>query len=743
MGEVLFILDNVPDPLEEISESITEAPAPIEQEQVLPDTAIEPVAPVEPAPAVSGGEVLFELEPEPEREPSITEQLVVGVPDLALTVVSGMVAEVAAGLSGIIATTPFFDEGAGAETVEFVRDLAFKPGKAGQAVAKNIGEVVESLTPDFIIALGNTVKEGFKEQQEEIFQKYGAAAATAFGLVPPVVLQGTSGYLVIKQMRKVATTRADEAIQQTEDALREKGTTTFRTDIQPEDKTIKQIVDDFDKRNKEDLIADIQPDAEILQSAKDLGVDLNPSHYSNNLAFVQVEQGLKSKPGSQLGKVEREAIEKLGDEADKLIIDMGGAVEKGLLDQSIKNRFEKTIAKLDKTASEDYAKINAKIPKSVPVVPGTSRIYIEGRLEDLGGDASLLSKSEKQLAGILGLPKKPPKPGVEEVELPTPSYGALDQVRRNVGTAIEKKTGPYKDDEEFILDQVYGSLINDQQGVADAFGVGPLLQKGRKVVKLNKELQKKSLALFGREINGSLIPKLSTAAKSITKGDISQFNKLMKALPPSQRQAASATMLNDFFAMNVRGGKPLGGGFVGAFDALNRNPGIKKIIFDQLPKEALKRFDDIGRVTTGLFRAKALQNNSGTANAILANLDNGAIANKLLKSRRLFSPFSIRGRVLGFTAGVLKRNLPPKTEIANELLSSPAFRKSVEDAALGKAVSAEKITDSKVFKDWQKFQSPPDQKQIAAIGFIPWLLQEEEDDVVDIEVSTEELRRRQ
>ena len=747
MGRVLFRLDQVPDPLEQAVEPVIPLDQTLDPLREAVEPANQPVSGQDLGAPVSGGRVLFRMEPKPEPEPTFFETVgrgLKGEAELALGIGASAALEPIAGLTGIFQGMFSNEPGAAEAGVNLVRNFAFKPGPAGQEIAKGIGEIAESLTPDAVIQFGQFLNQEFRELEDQTIEAYGPGVATALFMLPIAAIQGTVGYFTIKQMRKIATTRADEAIQETEDALRELGVDTKRVDIQPEDKTMRDITKDFDKQDTQNLIDAIKPDAEILQSAKDLGVDINPSHFSNNPAFIAMEQGLKSKPGNKLRQIENEAIEKLGERADGLITKMGGEVEKGLLDVAVKNEFKKVIGDLEVRAAKDYAIVNETIPSSLPIIPATSRLYIEKRLEDLGGDKSLLNRSESQLAKILGLPKKEPKlskdavsldVNIQEVELPSPSFGALDQVRRNVGNALEKKSGPYKDDEEGILKQVYGVLSNDQQGVADVWGVGPVYERARKLVKVRKNIEKKSLDSFGKDLNDSLIPKLHTAAQQIGAGEITRFKKIMTALPPNQRQAAAATMLNDLFTFGKRTDAPLGEGFVRAFESLERNPSVKKIVFDELPTEALKTFNDIGRVTIGLFRSKALQNNSGTANALLANLDNGAIANKILKSRRLLSPFSVKGRALAFAASTAKRVLPKKTEIAADFLTSPGFKKSLEDAALGKKVSAEGIINNKKFNAWFNIQDAPTQKQIAAIGFIPWLLSEETDPRLSLTLS--------
>ena len=719
MGRVLFELDPVPDPLEQAVEPVTQ-----------PGTQQRLGAPV------SGGRVLFQMEPEPEAEPTIAETIgrgLKGEAEIALAVGTGIGTDILGGLVGTVqGLNPFAETGAAVEAFDFVKQFAFKPGPAGIEIAKGIGEIAETLTPDVVISMAKAFNEDLKFSQEDIFQKYGPVAATAFALVLPAVLETTAGYATIKRMRGLATTRADEAIQQTEDALRELGVDTKRIDIQPEDKTLKQIGQDMADEDTKGLIDAIQPNTERLEAAQRLGVNTNPSAYSDNVAYVALEQGLKSKPDNKLRQIENESIEQLGQKADELIEDLGGAIDKGTLNVAVKKEYETVLAKLDVEASKDYNTVNEAIPKKQPTIPETSRIYIEKRLEDLQSDIFLLKKAEKDLAKVLGLPRKKVKNEqgeeveIPDEELPTPTYGAVDQVRRDVGKAIEKKSGPYKDDEEAILDQVYGVLSNDQQGVAESFGVGGVYERARNTVKKLKIVQKRSIQLFGEKLDKSIIPRLMASGEKLAKGDISSFAQLLKILPPNQRQAAVATMLNRLFTFGQRTGGDIGSGFVGAFEALKRNPSMKKAIFDELPDGALKRFNDIGEVATGIFRSKALQNNSGTANAILANMDNGGIANKILKSRRLASPFSKFGRALSFTAAFLTKVLPKKTKTAADLLTSPAFKKSLEDAALGKKVSAENITKTKIYSNWFDLLDGVTQRNIATIGFIPWLLEDED-----------------
>lgn len=642
-----------------------------------------------------------------------------GEAELGVTILSGAILEPFAGAAGIVqGLNPFADKDAGRQAVEAVRSLAFTPGLEGQAVAKSIGTIAKEITPDFIQEFIKFTGEKFSTFQEAAFQKYGPVAGTAVAITPVAVLEAIPGLAALKKARNIPVTAADEAIEEVADQVRASGETTIKSGLPPEAKDFTDLAEDINKQNTENLIGEIRPDPEILQSAQNLGVDLNPSHYSTNQKFIEMEQALKANPQSDLSLIEQQAILKTGQEADNFIKELGGDVDKSLLDENVRNEITDTVARLEKDAQLAYSKVNQVIPKEIKVDPKSSKIYIQKRLSDLGGDVALLNSSEKEILRLSKMSNNP-------------TYGALDQVRRNVGEAQSKQSGPFRNDEEAILKQVYGALSEDQQGIADAFSVGADYEFGRKMVSTRKDLEAEALKLFGRDMRGSIIPKIRTAAVSLTKGDVSTFRNLMNDLPPGRRQEAAATMLNEFFASGSRKGRAIGSGFSTAFQALDRSPGAKKIIFDNLPPGSQKKFDDLGKVATGIFKAKAFENVSRTGRSIIAAFQNGDLIAKVVDSdlARLAARLPLGGRTVGLgadiTRSIIRKGDDEKVTRAIEFLSSPEFKKSIEAAALGKDIIADAVEKTSKFKNWLSAQPPDIKGEIAAIGFIPWLTQDQ------------------
>ena len=132
-------------------------------------------------------------------------------------------------------------------------------------------------------------------------------------------------------------------------------------------------------------------------------------------------------------------------------------------------------------------------------------------------------------------------------------------------------------------------------------------------------------------------------------------------------------------------------------------------------------------MTTGIFRSKALENKSKTARDLIAALDDSSLFGKLFQGAAAegagmtvgFAPGLVTGG--RFLTGELFKKGKKATAEADTLLTSPAFKKSIEDAAAGKPGGGEGIKKTAVFKRWLTAQRPDIKREIAAIGFIPFL----------------------
>ena len=485
-----------------------------------------------------------------------------------------------------------------------------------------------------------------------------------------------------------------------------------------------QIVSQL-RRGKTQAVADaVVPDVKIVESAQRLGVDLNPEHYSTNTAFQDVARALKSQPGSTLQKQEVAALDAVARQADDLVVTNNGFLDKSQFNIEIGTQINSTIDDLAAAANTAYAEVNSQIPRQAKVDTALIREFIERKLADFGGDKSQLSKVEKQLLALTRNTK-----GGEPIN---PTYATLDNIRRNVGEGFNKRSGPFKNGTDANLREVYGILSDVQNGVARAYGVGDLYAGARGLVVTRKAIEDQAVQLFGRNASGSLVPKIRGSATGLVSGDVSKFNQLINALPENRRAEAAATVLAEIFSGGSRRGGELGTGFVASFAALNRNKAAKDLIFSHLPAEARKRFDDIGRVLTGIVESnrKPLSNPSGSAGPIVAALKDLSVVEKVMgagarmaAAEGVSSSVGIPGAgTAGVLFGLLNKQRTPVIVAADNMIASPAFTRAINKAIEGDAATANQIIEnSPAFKVWATKIGKEEAQQIARIGFIEWV----------------------
>ena len=658
---------------------------------------------------------------------------------------------IAGGLAGLATGDPKLAE----EVLTTVEDFSKSPfgidieGEEGRLVMESIADIakegfgfISDITPEpvkeFVSSTTGELIKGVKNIREEAFQRFGPEAATAVTVAtdPEAILTLAPGGVAIKKARKMAVTVADDIADKAADLKRSQGINSINTGIPPEIKPTKEIVKDLKRaqegfiskrfgrpqRAQKRIIKAIDPDPEILRSAQNLGVDLNPSHYSSNITFTNVERAVSSQLDSPLSKIEKDAFEKTSLAADRLITEKGGITDKSLLQTTVSREINDNINTLEKQSSIIFEKINQEIPKVTKVEANASREYINTLLNNFGGKATSLNSAEKRLLRLMRDPKNI-------------TYGALDRFRQDIGAQLGRKSNPFPDANKGSLDQLYKMASIDQQDVTEVFGIGAEYQVARKLVAQRKGIEEKAVELFGKDMRDSILPKLTQSATALTKGDISKFSNLMNAVPKNKRQAVAVSMLNELFTQGSRAkGFGLGEGFPNAFAALNRNKGAKRELFRHLPPGSEKIFDDIGRVSTGILRSKALQNNSKTARDVNALLESGKYLNLFKLATQVFLVEKVASAVgLGTGAsgmislgGTLLWNKVfdkgSAIKRTNELLTSRGFKQSLEDYAAGKTGKAEQITRTQAFKNWITAQPPDIKNEIATVGFVQFLL---------------------
>ncbi len=789
-----------------------------------------------------------------------------GVGEAALTIGSQAVAEPLAGLAGLLAIPTGFIGGLvpggesplekgqrfGAGAVEATRrGLTIEPfTQAGEVAIEKVGQVVEPVvkavrTPVAGIAgllqlpfgriegaaetIRRTREEGIGPTAGRFLQDIGAPpiVSAAAETIPTAIATVAGVKAPIRRVPKVPAPPVRPTVTTRGPAVSVGRPTLDRpVDVTPFEPPIsaQKVVDDLRKGKPKNVAEAVLPDTKIVDSAQRLGVDLNPEHFSTNTAFQDVARALKTKPGSELQAVERQALVNLSNRADDLVTDIGGSLDKAAVSDDILLNTRTTIDDLQSRADVAYETVRETIPAATRVETQLIKEHLDTKLAELGGDKSLLTTAERKLLNLIEKGEKGKKletifrgtstattgrnffstskdfareftqsgkaSEVVSVKIPKDdifnapnvfagnpkavdaatktarqqgkkavrlsegrgqpqsifvfddsilngsiTYAALDRVRRDIGDGFNKRSGPFKDDNNLTLREVYGVLSDTQNGVAEAFGIGELYANARNLIVKRKGVEDAAVELFGRNLTGSLVPKMRQAGAAVTKGDVAPLNKLIGALPEARRAEVAATILGDVFAGGSRQGGALGTGFVNGFAALNRNAVAKTALFKHLPPATRQTFDDIGRVMTGIVRAnaKSLANPSGSAGPIIAALESGNMATKLYAAGTTVAGETALTTISGIpglatTLRVITRQgKTPQIVKADKFLTSQPFKDAMQAAIRGDTARANNIAqNSPQFKAWATTLDENTAANIANTGFIGWLSGQDE-----------------
>ena len=451
------------------------------------------------------------------------------------------------------------------------------------------------------------------------------------------------------------------------------------------------------------------PDARTVAAAERLGIQdyLQPDHVTTNQAFRELSQAVKSVPGSVLRAKEMDGLNEVGQRADNLIRELGGTTDLSRVQSRVKDGLGKTIDDLETQAGRLYDKITSALPATATVEADNVLAFLNRQITDLGGKENL-SPMEKTL-----LAKLSPK-----ADGTLPTYALVDQQRKAIGRAA-KQAGPFADEDTALAGKYYGLLTDDQAMVAETFGQAATWKAAKDLVSVRKGLEDDMIALFGKQLDQSLVGKLSDATVSLTKGDAEKLSKLMQAIPQQQRQMVAASALNTAFGKATQNGALNFNTFANWYEGLLANKQAYAALVTNLPMGARKQLSDLYRVSRGVRNATRERITTGRINAVTEELKGAdtAMAQIYDKAKRAAIGLPIEavatmvglppgsGLASGITAGLLSKK-ENTIKAADALIASPEFEKMVVDmtrnGGTAQPASVSILQNSRAFKAYAK-----------------------------------------
>jgi hypothetical protein len=546
---------------------------------------------------------------------------------------------------------------------------------AGAPVTRGVGQVLAS-QPVLQTVAGATGGAAGQTAAELGAGPIGQIAATVAGGVTPFAPQ------LLSQMRTAVSQRAATPMQPGVPPPPMSGEELTAT-------TRKAAEGGFGStKATEALAAQAAPDQKTLDAAKRLGIEdyLDVDHLTTNQAAKELIQAVKSFPGSQARASEIAGLNEVGRKADELIAKIGGTTDLSQLNQSVKNQLSDTVKTLDISADKAYTDLRTAIPLRTRGEANEVLTFINQRGRDLDGNQNL-SSLEKNV-----LRKLTPKLEVDENGVVTgvknPTYALIDDVRRDIGAAA-RQSGKFKDADTGLAKQLYKLIDNDQLKLADNAGFGDQYLLAKSLVAVRKGFEDDMVALFGKQLDQSLVSKLSDATMSLTKGDSEKLVKVLKAIPDDMRQTVAASALNTAFGKATQNGQLNFNTYANFYEGLLQNKQGYAALMNNLPQSSRKALSDLYRVSNGVRNATRERITTGRIQSIQKDLQGvDTLASNLfgIAKRAAFGlPLEAASTAVGLPgaglasgiASALTKGKPDIAKKADELLNSPAFKNLV------------------------------------------------------------------
>lgn len=485
---------------------------------------------------------------------------------------------------------------------------------------------------------------------------------------------------------------------------------------------------------------DVKPNAEVVAAADRLGMtdDLLPSHISGNQQWQAVEQAIKSRPGSALKAQEDQAIMKLSESAGRLIDDVAGVPDALSLNQKVIGQVDSRLSALEGKSDQLYKRVDNAMPANTRVSASNTAEALESKADELGGWENL-DPIEKSVF-------KAVNPGQDGVL----TYANLNKQRRLVGQALYKNRGPYKDADEGALKYLYRQLSEDQRAALGEIGSRRDFEIAQRLVEMRKNMEDQMLSLRGKNLTGDVANKGSLAVASLAKGNSKQFIELMKNLPTRQmRQEVAGVAIRDMLSAGKRGADFNPAGFADWYQNL-RASGNLRVLSNHMPKEFMSGLHDTYVVANAIRRAKSFEITTGRLNdftkrfdAVTAQYEFAAkYADKIgTMIGANFGPLgALAGGSFGARVAAKARKLggSESSAAAEKLIASTEFQQAAKGLStpaprgrsrIGQMFDEAKLRTSQAWREFYDVLPIKDKRIIARMGFLWWLIQEDQDSV--------------
>jgi hypothetical protein len=654
---------------------------------------------------------------EVEKQSTFPEKLA-GFGESAAAIGSGMIAEPIAGLAGL-ASLPFEGADAGGVVDKVKNALTYQPRtELGQQYVQNVGEA------PVLKQIGETMQAASKGAGDFAYDVTGSPAAGAIATAIPEALMQAVGLRAPAAAGAVAAKQSTKLADQADSLM---------------NPTAQQAATVIQSGKVADVADIANPDPQFFKAMQDLGIKSEPlpSFSSQNPEYRGVEMGLSAIPGSPIAAQGLQFTDELAKKADDIISQYGGELDKPLASNQFRSKMDSTLSQMEDQASDAYKLIGERLDKKVAAQPVKTMEFVNNEYQDLA-----LGINDPDVPSIVKDMVKSLSPRQREVDGAVQSvpatYANMDKKRKDIGAALYKKEGPFKDADSGLLSRLYATLTDDMDAMAGAQGLSNEVKSAKAIVAKRKGIEQKLQDLLGKDLKNDVVPAVESALTKLKSGKIEDFRRTMDLIPETERQAILMTAMNKAFRGTAQGADRMDATQYSKWHADTlRNPSVRKAFEKYAPPDALQRLDSMNIIASGISRALKDKKPTGVVNAMF-NEKSGILRNLAGKAAGVAANAATKGLAGGVVNDIISASTN-QAKAAGNLLSDPALAQAIREGVeagyvSGRAKSARieaansKLAKSKKYQDWANTLSESDKARLSSVGAVNFILNQQEEE---------------
>ena len=461
------------------------------------------------------------------------------------------------------------------------------------------------------------------------------------------------------------------------------------------------------RRAREELASLAQANPEAAAAAERLGIDLPVDVLTDSRQISEAIGMTRSIGGSEASKAWRDDLLRVTEKADEAIQELAGASDLSTVSDRILTRLSDTRDDLFGRADSLYTSVDKAVPRNTIIEPNNVVRALNEVIGELGGPDGM-TKAEKRLFRLVT--------GDQPI-----TYRRLMREKTQIGRAIRRGDGPYKDVDEADLSRLYAALSEDQLANVSRVSGEDLranLELANNLYSQGKNVDTQIVSAFGKDRQGSVASKLRSAVRASTQGDVSGLRRILNVIPKDLRQEAVTSAIRQVASSTQRGERGFGfAQFTDFYSSLRKNQKAYSEIAKAIGPDAASAMRDLYEISRRVTDARANIVPTGKANqplyrAMTAEIFLGRLMGSTVGRRAVQATATGGGAMAGGGFGamlgdafgdMLSRIRPDRLKQQSAMFRSNEFKEMMDQIATQQEPSARtvnRVANSKPYRDW-------------------------------------------